>query len=157
MADLDLVAFLEQLRCKDPEPVEHGAVGGAEVFEIPQAMNSLETGVLARSEVVVDSETAVTADGEVAIEGMTLVSDLDDQGLTGPRLRDRAAGLSGDGGRGCLPSLLLLLGEVFPRREICGKGGTVGVIGSLRDAFNGSGHLSIVSRRPLTVQGPAQR
>src|SRR3974390_1417010 len=54
VADRDLVAFLQQLGLRDAAPVERGAVGGAEVLDIPQATNSLETGVLARSEVVVD-------------------------------------------------------------------------------------------------------
>jgi hypothetical protein len=74
--------------------------------------------VLAGSEVVVDSETAITPDGEVGIEGTTLVSDLDDQQLAVRLLGDGAAGLPGDGGHGCLPSLLLLQGDVFPWREI---------------------------------------
>src|SRR5690349_17449782 len=81
VADLDLVACLQQLGRKDAPPVERGAVGGVEVFDVPQATNGQETGVLAGSEVVVDNKGAFTADGEVTIEGTTLVSDLNDQGL----------------------------------------------------------------------------
>lgn len=77
--------------------------------------------MLARGKVVVDSKVTFTADGEVGTEGMTLVSDLDDQGRGVRRLNDGAAGLPGDGGRGGLPSLLLLLGEVFPWRERRGR------------------------------------
>src|SRR6516225_9710448 len=104
--------------------------------------------MLARGEVVVDSEAAFTADGDVSTEGMTLVSDLDDQVLAMRRLRHGAAGLPGDGRHGCLPSLLFTLSDVFPRRGRCGKGGAVGFVSSLCEAFNEGGHLSIVSRRP---------
>ena len=103
--------------------------------------------MLTRGEIVVDNEIAFTADGEVGTEGMTLVSDLDDHGLGVRRLSNGAAGLLGDGGRGGLPSLLLLLGEVFPRRERRRKGGAVGFVGSLCQAFNEGGHISIVPER----------
>src|ERR1700684_3018751 len=100
-------------------PVDQGAIGGAEVFDVPQATNGLETSVLARSEVVVNSEAAVP----------------------------------GDGGNGCSPSFPVLLSDVFPRREGCWKGGTVGFVGSLREAINEAGHRSIMPSSAAGQQG----
>ena len=128
-------------------PVDQGAIGGAEVFDVPQATDSLETGMLTGGEVVVDSEVAFTADGEVGTEGMTMVSDLDDEGLGVRRLSDGAIRLAGHGGHDSLPSFLLLLGDVFPGRERCGKRGAVGFVGSPGEAFNEGGHISIMPER----------
>jgi hypothetical protein len=126
-------------------PVEQGAIGGAEVFDIPQATNGLETSVLARSEVVVDGEAALTADGEVGTEGMALASELKDQGFAiGRRLRHGTADFPGDGGYGCSPSFPVLLSGVFPWREGCWKGGTVGFVGSSRESINEAGHRLIM-------------
>ncbi len=96
--------------------------------------------MLARSEVVVDRESAFTADREVGAESMTLVSQLDDQGPTRRRLSERAAGLPGDGGHRCLPSLPFLFCDVFPGEDRGGKGGPVGFVGNLREALNEGGH-----------------
>jgi hypothetical protein len=135
-------------------PVEHGAIGGAEVFDIPHATNGLETSVLARSEVVVDDEAALTADGEVGSEGMALASELEDQGpAMGRRLRHGTADFSGDGGHGCSPRFPVLLGDVLPRWEGCWKGGTVGFVGGLREAINEAGHRSIMSSSAVSQQG----
>jgi hypothetical protein len=154
VADLDLIALLQQLDWKDMAPVEQGAIGGAEVFDIPQATNGLETSVLARSEVVVDGEATLTADGEVGTEGMALASELEDQGRAiGWRLRYGAADFPGDGGHGCSPRFPVLLSDVFPRREGCWKGSTVGFVGSLREAINEAGHRSIMSSSAASQQG----
>ena len=135
-------------------PVEQGAIGGAEVFDIPQAANGLETSVLARSEVIVDGEAALTADGEVGTEGVALTSELEDQGpAIGRRLGHSTADFPGDGGHGCSPSFPVLLTDVFPRREGCWKSGTVGFVGSLREAIDEAGHRSIMPFLAVSQQG----
>jgi hypothetical protein len=88
---------------------------------------------------------------------MTLASDLDDQGRALRRLSDGAAGLAGDSGRGGLPRLLLLLGELFPRRERCGQRGAVGCVGSLGEAFNEGGHPIMVPERASLARSAGQR
>src|ERR1700722_6296328 len=70
LADPDLVPLLQQLDGKDGAPVERGAVGGVEVFDVPQAANGHEAGVLAGSEIVVDNKAAFAADREVGAEGL---------------------------------------------------------------------------------------
>ena len=147
MTDPDLVAFLQQLGCLDAAPVERGAVGRTEVFDIPQATNILKTSVVTGGEVVVNSEVAFTASGEVGMEGMAPVSGLDDQGPGVRRLGEGMAGLSGAGGHGGRPGLLLLLGDVFPRRERGGEGSTVGFVSSLCEAFERAGHISMMPER----------
>lgn len=114
VTDLDLVAFLHQLGQMDAAPVEVGSVRRTEVFDVPQATNSLKTSMMTGGKVVVDSEVAITAGGEVGTEGMALVSYLDDQRPAARRLGEGVAALPGDGGHGGLPGLLLLLGDVFP-------------------------------------------
>ena len=49
-------------------PVEQGAIGGAEVFDIPEATNGLETSVLARGDTVSQAPTQ-TMITDVAISG----------------------------------------------------------------------------------------
>ena len=135
-------------------PVEQGAIGGAEVFDIPQATNGLETSVLARSEVVVNGEATLTADGEVGTEGMAMASELKDQGpARGWRLRHGTADFPGDGGHGCSPSFLVLLCDVFPRRQGCGQGSPMGFVGSLRKAINEAGHRSIMPSSAVSQTG----
>src|SRR5579862_562562 len=109
MADLDLVALLQQLGSTDPAPVEHGAVGRAEVIDVPHSTNGVEAAMLTGGEVVLDGQFAVAAGSEVGTEALTLVTDLDDQGWGVRPLGDGGSCLPGDGGRGGLPGLLLLL------------------------------------------------
>ena len=99
-------------------------------------------------------EAALTADGEVGTEGMALASELKDQGpARGWRLRHGTADFPGDGGHGRSPSLLVLLCDVFPRREGCWQGSTMGFVGSLRKAINEAGHRSIMPSSASSRQG----
>src|SRR5215469_5027081 len=97
----------------------------------------------AGGELVADREGALTAGGEVGVEGVALVSGLDEQGpVGGYRLNDRAAGLRGDGGRDGSPGLLLRLGHLFPRRQGSGLGLAVGLVGGPGEVIEaGTAHL----------------
>src|SRR5215510_12285080 len=78
--DSDLVTFLQPLGCLDAAPVQPGAVGRAQVFDIPPAAGNLEACVAAGGEFVVDDEAAFPAHGELGIEGAAAVGGLDAQG-----------------------------------------------------------------------------
>ena len=134
-------------------PVEHGAIAGAEVFEIPEATNGLETSVLARSEIVVDGKAALTADGEVGAEGMAL--------LPSCRIRDLPLG----GGSGMVPPTSPATADMAARQASRSclvspptaggtpQGGPVGFVGSLREAINEAGHKSIMPSSAVCQQG----
>src|SRR5215472_17449588 len=110
MPDLDLVALLQTLRGVEPTPVEPGAVGRAEVLHKPQAVRHPEPAVVAGGELVADGQVALAARDEVGLEGVALVSCLNDQGSGGGCLLDEGgAGLRGDSGHGDSPGLLVLL------------------------------------------------
>jgi len=146
LPDLDLVALLQTLRGVETAPVEPGAVGRAEVLDKPQAVGHPESAVVAGGEVVADGQVALAASGEVGLEGMALVSCLDDQGPGGRCLLDEGgAGLRSDRGHGDFPGLLLLLGGLLPRRQVCGVRATVGFIGGSCELLEaGTGHPSMM-------------
>src|SRR6476646_5004195 len=73
--DLDLVAFLQVLGGAEAAPIQHGAVGRAQVLDEPQAVSALETGVVAGSEFVGDGEVALAARGKGGAEAVTLLAD----------------------------------------------------------------------------------
>jgi hypothetical protein len=112
--DSDLVALLQPLGSEDTAPVEPGAVGRAEVFDVPELVGDMETGVVARGELVVDDERALAAGGEVTVEDVPPIPDLEDKGLGGNRLGQGHSGLPGDCGHGGPPCLPLRLRGVFP-------------------------------------------
>src|SRR5215469_11832985 len=105
--------------------------------------------MVARGELVADGQVALAARGEVGLEGVALVSCLDDQGPGGGCLLDEGgAGLRGDRGHGRSPGLLLLLGGLLPRRQVCGVRTTVGFIGCSCEVFEaGIGHISMMPGR----------
>jgi signal transduction histidine kinase len=76
--DPDLVAFLQPLGDDDAAPVEPGAVGRAEVLDVPEAVSRLEEGMMAGGVLVVDNQGALSAGGELGVEDAGLVPGLDD-------------------------------------------------------------------------------
>ena len=76
--DPDLVAFLQPLGDDDAAPVEPGAVGRAEVLDVPEAVSRLEEGMMAGGVLVVDHQGALSAGGELGVEDAGLVPGLDD-------------------------------------------------------------------------------
>src|SRR5215471_16555896 len=142
----------------DTAPVEPGAVGGAKVFDVPETVRDLEAGVLVGGEIVGHGQGALAARDEVGVEGMALVSGLDEQrlgGRDGCDISEGDAGLAGHGGYGGLPRLLLLLGGVFPGREGSGPDATVGFVGSPREVFEAdAGHATMM---PESWPSPAAR
>jgi hypothetical protein len=127
--DSDLVTFLQPLGCLDAAPVQPGAVGRAQVFDIPPAAGNLEACVAAGGEFVVDDEAAFPAHGELGIEGAAAVGGLDAQG---PGTHPHSTGdfpLPRDGGRRRPPGRLFLRTDIFPRRQRRGMGSAVGLIG----------------------------
>src|SRR5262252_3582537 len=144
--DLDLVAFLQMLGGAEAAPIEPGAVRRAEVLDEPQVVGDLETGVVSGGELVVDDDAALAACREGATEAVTLVPELDDQRSAGGRIDKGAPGLRGDGGHSGSPGLLLLLGDVLPRRQRCGMGAAVGFVGGSCEVLEaGTAHSSIIS------------
>src|SRR5215469_14960962 len=105
--------------------------------------------MVARGELVADGQVALAARGEVGLEGVALVSCLNDQGPGGGRLLDEGgAGLRGDSGNGDSPGLLLRLGGLLPRRQLSGMRAAVGFIGCSCEVFEaGTGHASMMPGR----------
>ena len=143
--DPDLVAFLQPLDGADAAPVEPGAVGRAEVLDVPEAMSGLEEGVMAGGVIVVDDQCALPACGEFGMEDAGLAADLDGDGRGGSRVGKGGVARACDGRHGGLPGLLLLLGGVFPGRERPGVSATVGLVGGAREAVEiAASHQSIM-------------
>ena len=117
MPDLDLVAFFQPLTLEDAAPIEPGAIGRAEILDIPKTVSEQEVGVLARGTLIVENQRALPADGEVVVEDAGLISGLDDERLGRRSLGEGGIAGAGDCGYGGFPSLLLLPGGVFPRRK----------------------------------------
>ena len=95
--DPDLVAFLQPLDGADAAPVEPGAVGRAEVLDVPQAMSGLEEGVMAGGVVIVDDQCALPARGEFGMEDAGLAADLEGDGRGGSRVGQGGVARGGDG------------------------------------------------------------
>jgi hypothetical protein len=133
--DPDLVALLQPLGLVNAASVEPGAVGRAEVFDVPKAMGELEQGVVAGGVVVADGQRALAPRGEFGVKDAGLIAGLDDKRLAGEPVGEGGVALAGDGGHGGLPGLLLLLSGVFPRRQSPGVCAAVGFVCGLREAF----------------------
>src|ERR1700722_1122407 len=142
--DLDLVALLQQLGRVDAASVQPGAVGRAQVLDVPQVAGDFEAGVLAGGEVVVDDERALPPRGEVGVKDVLPVCGPEDQGLRWDGIGESHAGLPGDRGYGGPPRLLLRLSGVFPGRESAGMGPAGGFGGGAGEAVN-TGHLSMMA------------
>src|SRR6202034_2225208 len=73
VADPDLVAPLQPLGGDDAAVVEEGAVGRAQVLDVPQAVRGLEEAVMAGRVLVADGQCALPSGGEILVEDMGLL------------------------------------------------------------------------------------
>ncbi len=139
--DPDLVPLLQPLGGDDAAAVEPGAVGRAEVFDVPQAVRGQEEGVVAGGMLVVDHQRALAPRGELGVEDTRLAAGLDDDRRGGTRVGEGGVARGGNRGNGGPPGLLLLLGGVFPRRQGPWVSAAVSLVGGAREAVEvGAGH-----------------
>jgi two-component system OmpR family sensor kinase len=161
--DPDLVALLQPLGDDEAAPVEPGAVGRAEVLDVPEAVSRLEEGMMAGGVLVVDNQGALSAGGELGVEDAGLVSGLDDDRLGGPGFGEGGVALAGDGRHGGPPGLLFLLAGVFPGRERPRVSAAVSLVGGTGKTVEvGASHKSIMPEgrgrgSPETQEGRSMR
>jgi DNA-binding transcriptional LysR family regulator len=127
--DPDLVALPQPLVVVDAPPVEPGAVGRVEVLDVPVGMGELEERMVGGGTIVADGQRALAADGEVLVEGVGLISGLDDDRRSVDSFCEGGLARVGNGGHRHYPGLLLLCGGVLPAREGFRLGAAMSFVG----------------------------
>src|SRR5260370_17790002 len=85
---------------------------------------------------ITDGQCALAARSELGVEDAGLVFYLDDKRVGGDAIGDGGLALAGDGGHSGPPGLLLLLGDVIPRRERSRGHVAVGLVGGSCEAVD---------------------